>query len=41
MYFAQDQEYFGQIQTKELVPGGANKLVTEENKEKYIEWDHM
>lgn len=36
MYFVQDQENFGAIQAKELVPGGADKLVTEENKQEYI-----
>ena len=36
MYFTQDQEYFGKIQSFELVPGGNDKLVTEENKDEYI-----
>ena len=36
MYFTQDQEYSGEIQTVELVPGGGDKLVTEENKQEYI-----
>ena len=36
MYFTQDQENFGEIQAVELVPGGDNKLVTEENKQEYI-----
>ena len=38
MYFTQNQEYFGVIQTVELVPGGDNKLVTEENKQEFIKW---
>ena len=38
MYFTQDQENFGEIQAVELVPGGDNKLVTEENKQEYIKW---
>ena len=36
MYFTQDQENFGKIQTVELLPGGGDKLVTEENKQEYI-----
>ena len=36
MYFTQDQENFGEIQAVELVPGGGDKLVTEENKQEYI-----
>lgn len=38
MYFTQDQENFGEIQAVDLVPGGADKLVTEENKQEYIKW---
>ena len=38
MYFTQDQENFGEIQAVELVPGGGDKLVTEENKQEYIKW---
>jgi len=36
MYFTQDQENFGEIQAVDLIPGGADKLVTEENKQEYI-----
>ena len=35
-YFTQDQEIFGGRKAVELVPGGADKLVTEENKQEYI-----
>ena len=37
MYFAQDYETLGEIKTHELKPGGEEILVTEENKEEYIE----
>lgn len=36
LYFSVDFEILGQIQSHELVPGGAEKLVTDENKEEYL-----
>ena len=39
MYFSQDFETLGVIDTHELVPNGSQKLVTEENKMEYIEYD--
>ena len=41
MYFIQNQEYFDKVQTFELVPGGNDKLVTEENKDEYIKWVNL
>lgn len=38
MYFAQDYETLGVVKSHELKPGGEDILVTEENKEEYIEW---
>ena len=37
MYFAVDQETLGVLKTHELVPGGSEKMVTEQSKEEYIE----
>ena len=37
MYFAQDYETLGVVKTHELKPGGEEILVTEENKNEYIE----
>ena len=37
MYFAVDSEVLGVIKTNELKPGGDSILVTEENKEEYVE----
>ena len=37
MYFAQDYESLGVVKSHELKPGGEDILVTEENKEEYIE----
>lgn len=37
MYFAQDYDVLGVVNTHELVEGGAEKLVTNENKNEYIE----
>ena len=36
MNFAQDYDVLGEIKTHELVPGGSDKPVTEENKLEYI-----
>ncbi|XP_073535646.1 NEDD4-like E3 ubiquitin-protein ligase WWP1 isoform X2 [Phyllobates terribilis] len=36
MYFAVDMEILGKVTSHDLKPGGANILVTEENKEEYI-----
>ncbi|KAM4029491.1 NEDD4-like E3 ubiquitin-protein ligase WWP1 isoform 2-T3 [Anomaloglossus baeobatrachus] len=36
MYFAVDMEILGKVTSHDLKPGGANVLVTEENKEEYI-----
>lgn len=36
MFFSQDQEHFGKIEPIDLLPGGREKLVTEENKQEYI-----
>ena len=36
MYFAADFEILGKILNHELKPGGKDILVTEENKEEYI-----
>ena len=41
MYFTQDQDNFGQVRTVELVPGGSDKLVTEENKQEFIRWVYV
>lgn len=37
MYFATDYETLGVLKTHELKPGGEEILVTEENKDEYIE----
>lgn len=37
MYFAQDYETLGEVKTHELKQGGEDILVTEANKEEYIE----
>ena len=37
MYFSVDYETLGELKTHEFIPGGADVLVTEENKEEYIE----
>ena len=37
MFFSVDQEKLGVLSTHELVPGGSDKAVTEENKEEYVE----
>ena len=37
MYFAVDQETLGVLTSHELVPDGGDKIVTEENKEEYVE----
>ena len=37
MYFAQDYEVLGVVKNHELIDGGSEKLVTEENKLMYIE----
>ena len=37
MYFAVDSEVRGVIKTNKLKPGGNRILVTEENKEEYVE----
>lgn len=36
--FVVDEEVFGQTQTRELKPGGANVPVTRDNKEEYIKY---
>ena len=36
-YFAKDYEVQGDVKTFELKPGGKDILVTEENKDEYIE----
>lgn len=41
MYFSQDQDNFGEVRTIELVPGGSDKLVTEENKQEFIKWVYV
>lgn len=38
MYFAQDFEVQGEVKTIALKPGGEDLLVTEENKDEYIEY---
>ena len=38
MYFAVDYETLGELKTHEFFPGGADVLVTEGNKEEYIEY---
>ena len=38
MYFSVDYETLGELKTHEFIPGGADVLVTEENKEEYIEY---
>uniref|UniRef100_A0A1X7TSC3 E3 ubiquitin-protein ligase n=2 Tax=Amphimedon queenslandica TaxID=400682 RepID=A0A1X7TSC3_AMPQE len=37
MYFAQDYDVLGVVNSHELVEGGADKLVTDENKHEYID----
>lgn len=37
MYFYVDQDHFGKIEQKELVEGGVDKLVTNDNKLFYLE----
>ena len=37
MYFSVDQDYFGKIDSKELVPGGAEIKVTNANKLEYLD----
>ena len=37
MYFAQEYDILGVVKTHELVEGGSDKLVTEDNKHEYIE----
>uniref|UniRef100_F1KRU4 HECT-type E3 ubiquitin transferase n=1 Tax=Ascaris suum TaxID=6253 RepID=F1KRU4_ASCSU len=37
LYFAVDEQFYGQTQTVELREGGANEKVTEANKDEYIE----
>ena len=37
MYFSVDFEELGVVKSHELKPGGESILVTEENKEEYIE----
>jgi atrophin-1 interacting protein 5 (WW domain-containing E3 ubiquitin protein ligase 1) len=37
LYFAKDYEVQGEVKTFELKPGGKDILVTEENKEEFIE----
>ena len=37
MFFCVDQDTLGVLTTHELVPGGSDKAVTEENKEEYVE----
>lgn len=37
MYFAQDYETHGEVKTIELKPGGEDILVTEENKDEFVE----
>ena len=32
-----DEDFFGQVQTRELKPGGANIPVNNENKKEYVE----
>ena len=38
MYFSVNYETLGELKTHELIPGGADVLVTEENKEHFIEY---
>lgn len=37
MYYSVDYENLGELKTHDLVPGGEDKLVTEENKHDYVE----
>ena len=37
MFFSVDYEALGELKTHEFVPDGGDKLVTEENKEEYVE----
>lgn len=37
LYFAKDYEVQGEVKTFELKPGGKDILVTEENKDEFIE----
>lgn len=41
MYFSVDKEILGEVTTHELKPDGGNVLVTEENKEEYIRYQHL
>ena len=36
MYFSVDYEMLGELKTHELIPEGADVLVTEENKEQFV-----
>ncbi len=38
MYFSVDYETLGEVKAHDLVEGGADKLVTDENKEEYVEY---
>ena len=38
MYFSVDYEMLGELKTHELIPGGADVLVTEENKEQFVKY---
>ena len=38
MYFSVDYEMLGELKTHELIPGGADALVTEENKEQFVKY---
>ncbi len=40
MYFSVDFDELGVIKSHELKPDGESILVTEENKEEYIGWEH-
>ena len=37
MFFSVDTETLGEVKTHELIPGGENIQVTEENKHEYVE----
>ena len=37
MYFNYSFDHFGKVETKELVHGGSNILVTEDNKHEYVQ----
>ena len=38
LYYSADFELLGKLETQELKPGGQSILVTEDNKEEYIEY---